>query len=272
MQNLSLFRLLPILLASILIISACEEELQNPLQTDQAAEGHEMFDVSFALNEHLYFVLLEFEEYSQAVADTLVLPGCPNVQVDSLNREIILNFPQACENTNLSRQGSITIAYPEQDSVLRSINYVDYRVRNNSITGSRILYSPTNDTLPGIRDSFESLMIYDEHGSSTRVSGNLAHDLLFEEEQLLEFTTSGWGNGRNLAGRPFTFNISSPKTQLQECVDAGNFLPATGVEDWIFDRTNSDNVRHQIRFGEVPTCDNNAEVLLSDGRNLQKSP
>jgi hypothetical protein len=272
MQNNSLYRLLPILVAFLLILSACEEELQNPLQTDQAAEGHEMFDVSFSLNEHLYFALLEFEDYGQAVADTLVLPGCPNVQIDSLSREITLNFPQACENTNLARQGSITITYPEQDSVVRSINYVDYRVRNNSVTGNRILYSLEDDTLSGIRDRFESLVIYDEHGSSTKVSGNLIHELLFEDEQLISFTTSGWGNGRNLAGRPFTFNISTPKTQLQECVDAGIFLPPTGVEDWIFDRTNSDNVRHQIRFGEVPTCDNSAEVLLSDGRNLQKSP
>lgn len=247
------------------------DDEETRLQTDLAVEGREMFETSFALSENLYLLIQPLEFYSRHVGDTLALPGCPAITVDTDQRSVNLNFNAAtqCPNSPLNRSGVISLFYSNSqinNDELVLVEYTGYTVRKSTIEGNRLITKRAGTIESSlIKDTMASLMVYDEFGSSTRVNADFDHQVVILQDTLTQISTTGTGGGRNLAGRAFSMEITSPKIYQIRCFSEGVFLANRGVERWTIERTVSPAVSHSVDFGEGNECDTNASVRLSNG-------
>jgi len=270
-----LFTISALILALHLVSCVDDEEVR--LTTDVTVEGTEMFNASFALSEHLNLLVLPFDRYTGFAGDTLQLPGCPTIEVNETDRKVVLTFSPTppCPNSNLRRTGQISLHYT--NSIITNeeaivVEYADYTVRNTRLEGSRFL-TPVNDNgLVNFRDRMVRLMVYDEFGSSTRINAEYEHLLQYENDSAYSINTTGAGGGRNLAGRSFTYTITTPKVQYSSCVAEGIFVPSMGRESWTYERTVSSAVTHTMNFGETAECDRNVSLSLSSGETITLNP
>jgi len=270
-----LFTVFSFLLAYNLVSCVDDEEVR--LTTNVAVEGTEMFNASFALSEHLNLLAIPFERYADLAGDTLSLPGCPTVAVNVADRKVDLTFRPTppCPNSNIRRTGSISLHFTNslitnEETIV--VEYVNYTVRNTRLLGSRFFTKVYDDGLENYKDRMVRLMVYDEFGSSTRISAEYEHHLRYEVDTAYSITTTGAGGGRNLAGRSFTYTITTPKVQYSRCVQEGIFVPSMGRESWTYERTVSSAVTHTMNFGETSECDRNVSVSLSNGETITLNP
>lgn len=261
--------------AFILIFSlySCVDDEVVRLPTDVTVEGTEMFNTSFAISEHVNHLIQPFERYAEIHNDTLPLHGCPIITVDQAERRVRLTFnPRvSCPDSVLRRSGTISLYYTNSlitNEEIVLIEYLDYRVRNSRIEGSRLVTKRTGTELDIWKDTMAQLMVYDEHGSSTRVTAEYEHQLTIASDFTEQINTTGSGGGRNLAGRSFNFTINNRKVQHTGCIVEGIFVPSTGSETWTFTRTISPAVTHRMNFGETSDCDRNVTITLSGGEIL----
>ncbi|WP_143960574.1 hypothetical protein [Litoribacter populi] len=245
------------------IFFACTDRFDNQLQTDPEVEGQEIFNASYVLDEHLYYLTMDFDDFQLASNDSLQLPGCPLINIEEEGRKVTLTFTnQECPDGN-PRRGAFEISFKD-DSLPTSLLYQDYQVLQNTLEGSRTFLK---DSIL-ISETSEDILIFDAFGSSTRINLHLTHELTFRSDTLNEIITSGEASGRNLAGRTFSMQVVDPKIQKQECWQAGIKMPAIGSESWGVERQTGTTVRHQILYGDQGDCDNQAEVVLNNGQKL----
>lgn len=261
---------------SFLGLYSCVDDEVVRLPTDVAVEGTEMFNTSFALSEHLNHIIQPFERYAGLHNDTLSFQGCPAISVNQAERRVRLTFdPRSnCPDSLLRRSGTISMYYTNSlitNEEIVLVEYINYGVRNTRLEGSRLLTKQTGTELDIFKDTMAQLMVYDEHGSSTRVSAEYEHQLTIGSDSTLQINTTGAGGGRNLAGRAFNFTIDNQKVQYSRCIEEGIYVPSSGRETWTFERNVTPAVTHTMNFGETSICDRNASIILSNGVTLPQS-
>lgn len=252
------------------LFSSCTGDIDSVITTDLQAEGNEIFRVSLALEESLFFAFKTMEDFKKI--DTIPLPGCPEIIVNEVEKKVTLDFSDqssCASNHNLSRSGKINIEYITTN-VLESITrleYEDYKVKGNSIEGTRDFKQIRSLINPNRRtESFEDILIINESGSSTRLRGEVVHNLVFENQALKEFTSSGSLEGRNITGRPIKMTQTNPKRYNASCLDSGFVMPSQGVENWQIFRNETQAVSHNVVYEKETDCVNKATITLQDGR------
>ncbi|MBS9523060.1 hypothetical protein KIH41_05725 [Litoribacter ruber] len=245
------------------LLFACSDEFDNQLQTDPEFEAEEIFNASAALDEHLYFLTMGFEDFQMASSDSLQLPGCPIINVEENDRKVTLIFTnQECPD-GTTRRGGFEISFAE-DSLPTMLTYQNYQVRQNTIEGSRSYLRDSSL----ITENSEDILVFDSFGSSTRLNLIFHHELIYLTDTLSQIATRGEATGRNLAGRPFNMQVAEEKIQTLECWSQGINLASVGRENWNIERQQGLTVRHQISYGNQDDCDEQAEVTLDNGQRI----
>jgi len=249
-------------------ISSCTGDVDKVITTDLQAEGNEIFRVSLALEESLIFAFKTLEDYRKA--DTLSIPGCPEILVNESERKVTLEFSSQsqCPN-NLSRSGKINLQFINNNALESTIKmeYENYKVRGNIIEGKRDFKQIRSLVNPNRRtETFEDILIINETESSTRLKGEFVYNLVFQEQQLKEFTSSGSLEGRNITGRPIKMTQTSPKRYEVLCINSGLVVPGQGIETWQIFRNETQAVSHNVIYEQETDCINKATITLQDGR------
>src|SRR5690606_27921181 len=259
----------------LVLLTGCLSEEEKRLQTDQTFEGEEMFNLSFALDEHVAYSFYPMAHYRDST-NWSGLPGCPKVVIDDLSDEVVLTFGQEeCTTNGALRSGKIILHYPsdtltELDHQVE-ISYEDYWAKGIKIEGRRKLLEV--DTLAGhiiLIDSIADFIIVDANRSSSKYEGVFQHELLIQNDTLLSYTTIGAGAGRNLTGRPYTMGITQKKQFSSTCLGEGFSVAEDGQERWTFERTANPNVVHNIVYEQADDCNHAARIQLDDGKELLK--
>jgi hypothetical protein len=267
----AVLKLILILSLSILFFS-CEEDEDRNFQTNLSQEANQLFGISTAWGESLYFGLLNFEDFSQIPSTEL--PGCPGVLIETAEKRIILTFDptNVCEQSGkVKRTGKLILQYPliSTNSSPRTLTYKDYTFRNDTIRGTRE-FSIT--ALNQVKETFVNLKTTSKKDLNSTFSGILIHSLTKLRIKLIGFSSSGSISGTNSTGRTFSIEISSPRQSLATCFSQNEILPIAGKEKWIVDRGQSRVVIHSINYETSGSCGVTAKVTLSDGRNLLVIP
>jgi len=274
----------PIFIIFIFVLAtACSNDIDRNITTDLQVEGKEIFNVSLALEEPLYYAFLTLDQYRIAMNDGLsandsllknrIVPGCPMISLDETLRKVTLTFSDQldCPSRKLKRSGKITLKFISPN-VLESnvlMEYDNYSIGKIKIEGNR-----TFNQLRGIfsqnkrTENFEDLLISDEFGSSTKISGSFEHQLTVQNGNILEYKTSGNLEGRNLTGRKIKMTQTNPRIYKTDCVKQGIVLPGAGLENWEIFRTPTQSLRHNLQYQQVTACETKAIIVLSDGRTL----
>jgi hypothetical protein len=251
-------------------ISSCTGDVDRVITTDLQAEGNEIFRVSLALEESLIFAFKTLEDYRKA--DTLSIPGCPEILVNESERKVTLEFSsqRQCPNSpSLVRSGKINLQFISTNVLESTIRmeYENYKVRGYTIEGKRDFKQIRSLINPNRRtESFEDILIINEKESSTRLKGEFVYNLVFENQQLKEFTSSGSLEGRNITGRPIKMTQTSPKRYEVLCINSGLVVPGQGIETWQIFRNETQSVSHNVIYEKESECKNKATITLQDGR------
>ncbi|ERM84447.1 hypothetical protein P872_25155 [Rhodonellum psychrophilum GCM71 = DSM 17998] len=277
--------MLKYILFLLLLVSAtaCSNDIDRNITTDLQVEGKEIFNVSLALEEPLYYAFLTLDQYRTAKNDTLksndslpkvpIVPGCPLIGIDETLKLVTLTFSKQvdCSSQKLKRVGKITLQFLSPN-VLESnvlMVYDQYSIGTTKIEGTRV-FKQTRGVFPQSRrtELFEDMLIIDEFGSSTKISGSFGHQLSFQNGTLLEYKTSGNLEGRNLTGRKIKMTQTNPRIYKTNCVKQGIVLASEGLENWEIFRTPTQSLRHNLEYQQEGACEPKAVIALSDGRTL----
>lgn len=235
-------------------------------------EGVEMFRISQAWEESLFFAFQSFEFY-QILGDSL-LPGCPEVSINEVEREVSLTFSSSREcvlGVELPRSGTIKLSYQGQNFIgqILTISYSNYKVKGIEIEGTREFVRVNSGLILNRRvENFSDLIIIDENGSSSRLSGTFSHRFNLEDGKVMSFTSSGNIMGRNITGRNISMEQSSSRQYQMSCLSIGKPMPVSGEEIWSISRYPDRQVNHKMFFEQGQDCQSTARVNLQDGRNL----
>lgn len=264
----------------LLLFYSCVSDEERRLQTDQTFEGEEMFNISLSLEEHALYAFYPYSFYKDT-ANHAALSGCPKVVVNEAVNEVVLTFAEgACETNKLLRSGKLKLTYI--DSLLKEkeyirIEYDDYWARGINVKGTRIIVKMDSTAMDSTEsqitygDSINNLILIDANRSSTKISANFTHEVLYSSDSILHIITSGSGNGRNIAGRPFQMSITQPKVIKGGCFNLGFFVAELGQENWTFDRTVEADAFHLVNYQKATDCNHTASIQLSDGSSLMKT-
>jgi len=269
------------LLPFLLLFTSCISDEERRLQTDQTFEGEEIFNLSFTLDEHVFFAFQNFDYYLDTLNHSN-MPGCPIISINEDEKEVNLAFGNPeCPNNLPERNGKLILNY--QDSLLYMdslivreglvrMTYDNYSVNGSSLEGVRLLY-PVDSTISGVnfRDQPIDIILKDAEGSSSRISGDYSHEVLFSMDSIIQVHSTGEVSGRNLAGRQFNMEITQTKLLIGECFRSGKVIAAGGRESWTIERTAEPDVNHVVEYQEAPDCGHQANIRLLDGRELVKT-
>src|SRR5690606_19955522 len=118
-------------------------------------------------------------------------PECPN-NLPERNGKLILNYQDSLlyMDSLIVREGLVRMTYD------------NYSVNGSSLEGVRLLY-PVDSTISGVnfRDQPIDIILKDAEGSSSRISGDYSHEVLFSMDSIIQVHSTGEVSGRNLAGR-----------------------------------------------------------------------
>jgi len=256
--------------------SSCASDEDRRLQTDQSFEGEEMFNISYSLDEHVFYALRPFKFYKDTT-NYEGISGCPSVSVQEDTKTVNLLFGEGeCASGGPGRKGQLVLSYgdsllPDHQPFVR-ISYADYVVREIQIEGIRLLLpvdSSSNRVV--FLDNVNNLMFKDARESTSKLNGEFERNVVYAGDTIRQVTTTGMGWGRNLAGRPFHLDITKAKSLSGDCLQSGGFVPETGEERWTFERTGQVDAVHSMRYGPGEGCDSNAIIHLSDGGEITKT-
>lgn len=267
MKKISLFLFL------VWSLSSCDNDIERKLSTDLQIEGTGIFNVSTVYEESLYFLMLTIEDYRLAHQDSIELPGCPEISINTELNEVVLTFTSNtdCSSQKLKRSGSLKINFTRTNTFesRRILSYENYKVKDLAIQGTRTVLSSRGGLPNSFVETFEQIRITNPRGSSSRISGNITHQLQLINRQLTGFTSSGQLTGINTAGRTLTMQSISPRRYTIECLKEGYHIAPQGVERWSVSRGESNSpVIHTLNFELVDTCQSRVSMSLSDGRVL----
>lgn len=260
------------LLLYLPVFTSCLSDEEKRLQTDQTFEGEEMFNLSYALDEHSPYAFYAFTFYQDTVNHSAI-PGCPSVSINEADYEVVLTFGEGeCATNRALRSGKLIVSYldsvPGRGNKVR-VGYQDYWVKGLKVEGFRTFHL-TDSTATGITltDSISDIVITDANRSTSKLNGAFVHELFIENASLQYFTTTGSGSGRNLTGRPFVMEINEAKRFTESCLQAGYHVAESGRERWTFERTGTPHVIHTLSFEQAEDCDHTAAIQLDDGGEL----
>jgi hypothetical protein len=251
----------------------CQEDADKLIGTDLPKEASQMFDVSTAWSESLYFGLLSFEEY-QAMESTSGLPGCPNLIVESDTRKVFLDFDTENECTQtgtFKRSGKLVIEFSLTGGAIPTwiLEYDDYSFEGNSIRGIRTFRKDNNGD---ISESFDPITLETEKELTYTLKGNLRHAKGSSISNSIGVISGGNITGINAAGRDFSIETPFNRLMLTLCFQDNELIPVAGSETWNMARGSNKNVTYELKYELVDSCNVAANVLLPDGRQLLLNP
>lgn len=263
---------LTLILALPILFFSCGEDEDKNIQTDLSLETNQLFGISTAWGESLYFGLLNFEDFSQI--PSAELPGCPSILIETAQKRVILTFDptNVCGQTGkVTRSGQLILQYPlvSANSSSWTLSYLDYTFQKDTIQGKRE-FSTT--ALNQVKESFINLKRTSKKGLNSTFSGIFNHSLTKLRTKLIGLSSAGSMSGTNSAGRTFSIEIKSPRQTLVTCLSQNEILPSAGKENWTIDRGQSRVVIHSVSYESSDSCTVSAKVTLSDGRNLLVIP
>lgn len=242
------------------------------MQTDQSFEGEEMFNISFSLEEHVFYAFKPFDFYKDSTNYTTI-SGCPLVTFNEERKEVNLIFGEGdCITNQPERKGKLILTYIDslfnQEKLVR-IGYEEYSARGIQLEGHRFINQIDSSFAHGtFRDELINFIIRDDNNSTSKVNAVFNREVIFSTDSIQNITTTGSSSGRNLAGRSFGMEITQPKHLDGACIRNGSFVPKAGQEIWTFERTVEPDVVHIIHYEEDPDCNNSATIQLDDGREM----
>ncbi|MCH6201177.1 hypothetical protein MMU07_16445 [Aquiflexum sp. LQ15W] len=253
-----------------IMLWSCFGDVDKDISTDLQFEGIEIFGVSLSLEESLFFPFQTIDYYR--LAESLEIPGCPDVTIDENLKKVTLAFSvkkECVNNLYAPRSGKIHLQYISNSIVESTVRmeYEDYSVRGIKIEGFRefkranILLNPNRRT-----ESFQDLFIIDGNKSSTRITGNYTHQLIVLNGILTGFSSTGDIEGRNIAGRSVRMTQTVAKSYNINCIKNGFLLPGQGSENWGFFRNESQATNHRLVYTLENQCNSIATITLEDGR------
>lgn len=284
--SIVLFILVPMLIS-------CREDEDKITQTDLPTEASQLFSVSEVWGESLYYAMISWEEYQQA--DSLGLPGCPEVLLDELNRQVILEFSpdSSCTNPEVqNRLGKLLIRFDQNDSSdvkSWSMEYEDYIFGLNSIQGKRDFFTMDSIT---VSEKFQGLTQVSDGNLTTVFNGTLTHKRSYSLDTLKRSDTLATGDssnsidtlvnlslskifslgaidGINPAGRSFDMVLTPAQAHEVGCYQRNQIHPKTGGETWRVSRGISTGVNYSLTYEvQSDSCAVLATVTLPDGKKL----
>lgn len=252
---------------------SCQEDADKVIHTDLPTEANQLFDLSTAWSESLYFALLSFDEY-QVMDTTNTLPGCPELLVEEDTRKVFLNFDieNECQQAgNDKRSGKIVLEYAlsESNSASWALEYDDYSFNGSSIRGIRNFKKESSNQ---IIENFNPLTITSEKKLTHVFSGDIKHSGGTAVSSGIGFISGGNFHGVNPAGRDFNIEIPFDRLMLSSCFKENKLVPLAGSEIWSISRGASKNVTYQLQYELLDSCNVAANVILPDGRSLLLNP
>jgi hypothetical protein len=257
---------------SLVFLIACKEDEDRVISTDLPTEATQLFLVSNAWSESLFFTQISFEQYSNAAS--LDLPGCPHILLDQTAKRVTLTFDPAasCEQTGKSiRSGKLILdlAQSGSENPVWFLEYENYTFEDASINGIRTF---TKNSSGVVNETFETLTHKTKNLLTHQFSGNLTHSLSLVNGIVVGLNSKGMINGRNPAGRNFVFDFNDKRELLFSCFQDNQLLPVDGKETWQVSRSETSQLTHSLTYEWKENCRVEAYVVLSDGRRLLLNP
>jgi hypothetical protein len=256
----------------LIFLVACKEDEDRVISTDLPTEASQLFAVSNAWNEAVFFSQISFEQYSNA--DSLDLPGCPEILIDKIAERVTLTFdPETtCEQTGISkRSGKLILDLAQSDSENPAwfLEYENYTFEDAAIDGIRAF---TKNSLGVVNETFETLTHKTTNELTHQFGGSLAHTLSLVNGEVIGFNSNGIIYGKNPAGRNFTFVFNEKRELLFSCFQDNQLFPIAGKEIWQVSRSETAQVVYNLTYEPKENCKVEAYVLLPDLRRLLLNP
>ncbi len=256
----------------LIFLNACKEDDDRVISTDLPTEASQLFVVSNAWSEALFFTQISFNQYSGA--DSLELPGCPDILIDKTAKRVTLTFdPETtCDLSGKStRSGKLILDLAQSDSEnpIWFLEYENYTFEGASIKGIRTF---TKNSSGLVNETFSALTHKTIDQLTHQFSGNLTHKLSLVSGIVIGVNSKGMIDGRNPSGRNFIFDFSENRELLFSCFQDNQLLPVAGKETWQVSRGEASQVIHRLSYEWKENCNVEAFVVLSDGRRLLLNP
>lgn len=257
---------------SLIFLIACKEDEDRVISTDLPTEASQLFIVSKAWSEAIFFTQISFDQYSNA--ESLDLPGCPEILVDKTAKRVTLTFDpgSTCEQTGTSkRSGKLILDLAQSDSgnPIWFLEYENYTFQDASINGIRTF---TKNPSGVINETFATLTHKTKNELTHQFGGNLTHTLSLVNGVVVGLNSKGMINGRNPAGRNFIFDFSEKRELLFSCFRDNQLFPVAGKEAWQVSRSETAQVMYNLTYEWKENCKVEAYVVLPDGRRLLLNP
>lgn len=257
---------------SLIFLIACKEDEDRVISTDLPTEASQLFVVSNAWSEALFFSQLSFDQYTNA--DSLDLPGCPEILVDKTAKRITLTFDPAiaCEQTGSSKRSGkliLDLAQSDSENPVWFLEYENYTFEDASLEGIRTF---TKNSSGEITESFETLTHKTKNELTHQFGGELTHTLSLANGVLVGLNSNGIIFGRNPAGRNFTFAFNETRELLFSCFQDNQLFPVAGIETWEVSRSETAQVVYNLTYESKENCKVEANLILPDGRRLLLNP
>lgn len=257
---------------SLIFLIACKEDEDRVISTDLPTEASQLFIVSKAWSEAIFFTQISFDHYSNA--ESLDLPGCPEILVDKIAKRVTLTFDpgSTCEQTGTSkRSGKLILDLAQSDSgnPIWFLEYENYTFQDASINGIRTF---TKNPSGVINETFATLTHKTKNELTHQFGGNLTHTLSLVNGVVVGLNSKGMINGRNPAGRNFIFDFSEKRELLFSCFRDNQLFPVAGKEAWQVSRSETAQVMYNLAYEWKENCKVEAYVVLPDGRRLLLNP
>ncbi|MDI1322124.1 MAG: hypothetical protein PSV36_05210 [Algoriphagus sp.] len=256
----------------LVFLTSCKEDEDRVISTDLPTEASQLFIVSNAWSEALFFTQLSFDQYSNA--ESLDLPGCPEILLDKTAKRVTLTFDPAktCEQTGKSKRSGkliLNLSQSDAETPIWFLEYENYTFEDASINGIRTF---TKNSLGVVNETFETLTHKTKNLLTHQFAGNLTHTLSLVNGIVIGVNSKGMINGRNPAGRNFVFDFNDKRELLFSCFQDNQLLPVAGKETWQVSRSETSQLTHSLMYEWKEKCKVEAYVVLSDGRRLLLNP
>lgn len=257
---------------SLVFLIACKEDEDRVISTDLPTEASQLFIASNAWSEAIFFTQISFDQYSNA--ESLDLPGCPEILADKTAKRVTLTFDPAstCEQTGTSkRSGKLILDLAQSDSgnPIWFLEYENYTFQDASINGIRTF---TRNSSGAINETFETLTHKTKSELTHQFGGNLTHTLSLVSGVVVGLNSNGIIYGKNPAGRNFTFVFNEKRELLFSCFQDNQLFPVAGKETWQVSRSETAQVVYNLTYEWKENCIIEAYVLLPDQRRLLLNP
>lgn len=257
---------------SLIFLTACKEDEDRVISTDLPTEASQLFIVSKAWSEAIFITQISFDQYSNA--ESLDLPGCPDILVDKTAKQVTLTFDPAstCEQTGTSKRSGkliLDLAQSDSENPIWFLEYENYTFEDASINGIRTF---TKNPSGVINETFATLTHKTKNELTHQFGGNLTHTLSLVNGVVVGLNSKGMINGRNPAGRNFIFDFSEKRELLFSCFQDNQLFPVAGKEAWQVSRSETAQVMYNLTYEWKENCKVEAYVVLPDGRRLLLNP